>query len=201
MHGAQVAGRSRRGSDAVAVGSLGAANRKADAMGQQRTTAAPQPVQRLSGDVLSTPTPAHPQRLRLDLDNVDQVRDSGPQLIERAEGNDADTEVEPRPRHARAPDQPNCWAAGATGLRSSSGVTTNSAICLQLIRMPELHSGQPNQPNTLAWTFWNESRLLRISGGTCTVTAIWRGGSGCGLRSAMAWSFLCWAPRIGRRVK
>ena len=60
VHRAQVAGRLGRGTYAVKVGSLDAADREADSVGQQRTTAAPQPVQRLGRDVLPSPETAHP---------------------------------------------------------------------------------------------------------------------------------------------
>ena len=71
------------------------ADGEADAVRQQGSPAAAQPLERLSRDPTAITEAAVPEGLRLDLDDVDEVFDAIPQLVERTEGDDADAEVEP----------------------------------------------------------------------------------------------------------
>jgi hypothetical protein len=65
---------------------------EADAVAEQGTAPAVQPVERVTVDLAAAR--AAPQRLRLDLHDVDEVGEVGPEPVDPPGGDDADTELE-----------------------------------------------------------------------------------------------------------
>jgi hypothetical protein len=173
------------GPDAVDLRWRRTAHRETDAVAEHRTFERAQPMQSPAIQLPAVACGVVPQSLRLDLDHVHEIVDARPHKVDTAGRDQPDAQVEAGPRD----HQPSLTVslAAPTGLTSPAGLTKKFSYCRNRNWIPDVHCGHPARSRRLACTFWNDSRSFMIVCGNSTLMT--RGGSGCGLSSAIG-SFL-----------